>query len=592
MAQFLSSFAAKIIPSFAATAQKPTMVDALDSFTPTQLGENGNPEYAWSNDLQELLLQISFQMVRTKDSTGLKTKLVDFMRQASAPVQSGSEMASAKKALLTIAFKMIAQVRDVTDGKGECDLGYMQILVWNDFYPAMARFALNQFVNAEGHPYGSWKDVKRFCAYAVAHGVAKENPIIAYALALIGLQIREDMAPGATTLSLAAKWVPRETSKQNGWMFKIIAKSYYPEIMQTADDADRRRKASIKCCTLFRKVLSDLNRRLDTVQIKQCANTWADIDHGKVTSITITKQKNALLNKRKDGSQRSELEDRITCADNFKARIAAAVKGEVVIKGKRVGMDTFTQEALDIIGRGCNDADRIAIINSQWKDSSSLTGELGAMVAVVDTSGSMFPEAILAAIALGIRVAEHSLLGKRVMTFSSTPKWHNLDHCDGFVDTVKSLKEAEWAMSTCFRSCMELFLDAAVQKNLSPEQVKGMTIAVFSDMQIDSADRNGTDATMHEAVRIMYHDVGMKAHGIPYEPPHMLYWNLRSRNGTPCLSSVKNVSMLSGYSPSLLNLFCEKGVEGLMGSTPWTMLVESLAKPRYQCMEDKANELL
>ena len=521
--------------------------------------------------MQDLLLQLSFQLVRTKDTTLLAEKLREFLRRASANVE-------VNEPLLTIAFKMIAQVRDITDGKGECDLGYMQILVWNEIYPELAHFALEQFVSAEGHPYGSWKDIKRFCAYAVAENMPINSPIIVHALGLIGKQIREDTS--AERPSLAAKWVPRESSKSCGWMFKIIAESYYPEIMKTAADQATRFKASRKCKTMFRQVISGLNRALDTVQIKQCANTWALIDHSKVTSVTISKQKNALLNKKNDGSRRSEREDRIVCAESFQARIAAAVKGEVVMKGKRVGMDTFAAEAIKLINAGKSDKDAIDIVNTQWEDSSKLTGPLDQMVALVDVSGSMSPDAILPALALGIRVAGKSALGDRVMTFSETPMWHNLEGCDGFVDKVASLSRAHWGQSTKFSLCFQLILESAMKMKIAPEVMSGMVFAVFSDMQMDIADHSYND-TAHENVEKMYRAAG-------YEPPHMLYWNLRSTSGTPCLSGTKNVSMLSGFSPTFLNLFCERGIEGLKGITPWTMFIESLAKPRYQCMEDKA----
>ena len=42
--------------------------------------------------------------------------------------------------------------------------------------------------------------------------------------------------------------------------------------------------------------------------------------------------------------------------------------------------------------------------------------------------------------------------------------------------------------------------------------------------------------------------------------PHIVFWNLRKTTGFPSLSTDQNVSMLSGFSPALLYVFCEKGV--------------------------------
>ena len=61
------------------------------------------------------------------------------------------------------------------------------------------------------------------------------------------------------------------------------------------------------------------------------------------------------------------------------------------------------------------------------------------MIAMVDTSGSMESEnsqPLYSAIGLGLRIAEKSKLGKRVLTFSAAPTWVNLDDCKDFVDSV------------------------------------------------------------------------------------------------------------------------------------------------------------
>ena len=50
------------------------LISALDNFTPSQLGENGSVEYTWSNSIRERIIQLSFQLTRTRHSTSLKDK--------------------------------------------------------------------------------------------------------------------------------------------------------------------------------------------------------------------------------------------------------------------------------------------------------------------------------------------------------------------------------------------------------------------------------------------------------------------------------------------------------------------------------------
>ena len=78
-----------------------------------------------------------------------------------------------------------------------------------------------------------------------------------------------------------------------------------------------------------------------------------------------------------------------------------------------------------------------------------------------------------------------------------------------------------------------------------------------------------------------------KAVGEPYTPPHIAFFNLRKTSGFPVLSTEKNVTMLSGYNPVALNIFCEKGVEALQEFTPMKMFKDILDDDRYKTMQNK-----
>ena len=80
--------------------------------------------------------------------------------------------------------------------------------------------------------------------------------------------------------------------------------------------------------------------------------------------------------------------------------------------------------------------------------------------------------------------------------------------------------------------------------------------------------------------------------GEPYKPHHILFWNLISTHSYPVISTQKNVSMVSGFSPSLLNIFCEKGLESFHRCIPWYMLMQSLSNDRYLRLEKKALDFI
>ena len=569
-----------------------SVVEALDRMPSKQLGENGHVEFGWSNSIQESIGQLSFQVTRT-DESGVQ-ELQAVLKVLLVRLKSCTLTASDKEMAiryLSILYRMIGQTRDVIDGKGEYTLAYMMIHTWYDFYPELSKFALKCMIDLGDkavHQYGSWKDIKYFCAYCRDHGMSIDHPLIQYAIELINEQVKKDSATVATNptgyISLVAKWVPRE-NKAFGWLYQSLATNYFSNFLETARDETQMEKAVLKCKTEYRKLLSSLNKQIDTLQIKQCDNTWASIDFNKVTSISLTKQKKALLNITKDRSVRfPDNPDRVACADHLRAHIKQAVEKGVEVKGKRVGMADFTKQALEILRS--TDEDEKALLNSQWRDSSSLSGALGKMIAMVDVSGSMSGDPMHVAIALGIRIAEKSLLGKRVMTFHSTPTWVNLDGYNDFISQVEVVQRAPWGGNTNFHAALDTILDAIVQNKMAAEDVADMILVILSDMQMDAGDRCDKKA-LYEAMKEKYSEAGMKVHGKPYNPPHILFWNLRSTSGFPTLQSQPNTSMMSGFSPALLNLFCDQGIDALQTCTPFALLEQSLDNPRYHIMGEK-----
>jgi Mg-chelatase subunit ChlD len=569
------------------------LINALDNYTPKQVGENGHVEYGWSNDVRERILQFSFQLVRTSDTSGLKTVLTDILSVLKYNATSNSIMErELARGYLSLLYRMIGHTRDIIDGKGEYNLTYMMIYTWYDFYPELAKFALKCLVDLGDrniHQYGSWKDIKYFCDYVKSQ--CSMHPLIDYAVKLVNNQISKDyekMLINSNEVSLVAKWAPREKT-HFGWLYQQLATDYFAHFLTTATNSVSNQKAILKCKTEYRKVLSALNRKIDTLQIKQCGKVWSSIDFNKVTSISITKQTKAFLNVSKSGVTRfQDVPDRVQCAENFNNHVQTTIKNCAQIKGKRVGMADFTKQAIDLINGNNNQVEK-DILNSQWRDNATQTGALGKMIAMVDVSGSMEGDPMNAAIALGIRIADKSVLGKRVMTFSAKPSWVNLSIHEDFVSQVSVVKGADWGMNTNFYAALDLILNAIIENKMDAEDVQDMVLVVLSDMQMDSGDRCNKQV-LYDTMKSKYEAAGVRVHGKPYKPPHILFWNLSSSSGFPSLSNQPNCSMMSGFSPALLNLFCEQGIDALQSCTPWSLLERSLENERYKIMSDKVSQ--
>lgn len=568
---------------------------AVDSHTPRQLGENLHGEFGWSNDLTEGIVQLSFQLVRTMGD-GVKRLATQF-----DTLITQAKSSSMRQSCLLTLRKLLLQTRDIEAGKGEWALGYQLVHTWWQHFPEDARHIITHFVKPlpeSLHPYGSWKDLKYL--WRVFGGTAADADFQAFIVKLYVEQIRADQT--ASHPSLCARHLPREKAGAKhaqpwGPLFKMVAEEYYSHFIQTATTPAAKLAAKKKTWTQFRKTLATINKRLDTPQIKQCAGEYAELDYSHITSVTMRKQTRAFQNKTKDGSERSTSDDRRTGAANFEAFVTKAKNGEVSApKGKRVGINTMLMDALKInsmdqyfsTGSKTFTQTDVDVLNLQWADAGSRIGPLGNFAAMVDLSGSMAGNPMAAAIGLGLRVAEKSALGKRVMTFSAEPKWINLDGAETLTDQVGRLKtytgSQHWDMNTNFYKALKLMLNACVEAKLRPAEVADMVLVIFSDMQIDCASALGSDDltdTMWERINSLYASAGRRAVGVPYTPPHILFWNLRHTSGFPTLSTQKNTTMFAGYSDALLNSFAEKGLEALKDSTPWKMLQEQLNHPRY-----------
>ena len=217
------------------------IVNALDNYSPTQFGENGHVEYGWSNNIQEKILQFSFQVTRTNEDgvARLSVVLHDLLSNLKHKAETGTlPEKEVARGHLSILYRMIGQTRDIVDGKGECSLSYMMVHTWNKFYPSLAQFALRCFVtldNKEVHQYGSWKDLKYFCEYCKSQGDSITSPLIKFAVSLINEQIKRDYASlvsNSNDISLAAKWAPREKSSF-GWLYDALAVDYFSNFLTT-----------------------------------------------------------------------------------------------------------------------------------------------------------------------------------------------------------------------------------------------------------------------------------------------------------------------------------------------------------------------
>merc|ERR1711924_155569 len=110
--------------------------------------------------------------------------------------------------------------------------------------------------------------------------------------------------------------------------------------------------------------------------------------------------------------------------------------------------------------------------NAQWASMRrdvdaqiAATGvKRGALVSLVDVSGSMSGVPMEVSIALGLLVSDlaDAPFKDRVLTFESTPRWHKIPSTSSPVKQIRNLQRAPWGGSTNFAAAMDLLLAACV----------------------------------------------------------------------------------------------------------------------------------
>ena len=217
---------------------------------------------------------------------------------------------------LLYLFKMIVQTRDIYEGKGERDVTYMLIYTWYKHYPVLAVNVLPFIIQ-----YGCWRDICGICNYVFELSGDDSHPLIETCVEIMIQQLEKDENCTGTGISLAAKWVPRE-KRQNQWLYDLFVLKWsnkkWPYILHTSKySCVANGLAWNKCRMKFRKMISNLTKKIDIIETKQCSGKWATIHPCHVNIGTIIKQKECLLNIKNNKKRTLENCDILQCSQNM-----------------------------------------------------------------------------------------------------------------------------------------------------------------------------------------------------------------------------------------------------------------------------------
>ena len=447
--------------------------------------------------------------------------------------------------LKAVSIALVAHTRDIVSGKGECTLFYqlMEVLILlSDDHPFFINFVKELVTKCvipvdRKPPYGSWKDIKYLLnhlrdVYGETQLVSK--PIFEFIVQLIAYQLLADSKVCDGPVTLAGKWAPREKSAF-GWQTPHIVAVCFPTLSPYSG------------CRAYRKMISAINRRLETVEVFQCSRQWAKINFSKhVTSRTLFRQRKAF-------SRGSDIDsDRRVCQINFNAHMTK----EHQIKTHLVNVGELVREAYI----------QTKLVDVFWNNRIP---PLGLVIPFVDTSASVAgttKEALYAAIGIGLQIAEKSAFGKRLYTFSSDANWINLEGITKLTEMVSRVQCDE--LSSNLEHTINLFLENVIESGVNPLTLAHYTLVIISDMNFD----NGYN---HSKLKGQFQKAGVKV-------PHIVYWNIASAKKRLDVDITEtNVTFISGFQVNAIERIIHKKIDNGNANTAWNKLVNTLCASRY-----------
>lgn len=354
------------------------------------------------------------------------------------------------------------------------------------------------------------------------------------------------------TPSLLAKWLKSENASSQ----------------ETKVLGEKTRKAFGLTHRQYRKILSELRKRINVLERLMSAGKWDEIEFDKIPSKAGLMYKNAFARR-----------------DIIKEKYAAFAKDTT----KKVNAAVLNP--VDIAHQIFNsyhasETDRL-MWDKYWanlKDYYNGRQENG--IAIVDVSGSMSGVPMEAAVSMGAYIAERGKgpFQNHFITFSGNPELVEFKGVDIF-DKFRRARQANWGMNTNIEAVFNLLLNTALREGVEKSEMPE-TLYIFSDMEFDrcmitgpvSYDRynsfSSSRISSESHMETLLEGIARKWAANGFELPRVVFWNLDARHeNIPAMGG--RFSYVSGFSMSMVEQI-------LGGEDGYSLMMKVLNNSRYE----------
>jgi hypothetical protein len=417
-----------------------------------------------------------------------------------------------------LAMKVLFYLRDVRGGQGE--RRFFRIVLKHLAFHVPEALRKNLHLVPE---FGRWDDL----------WVLLEDRNFKYEVAnLVRRQLVKDKH--SDNPSLLAKWMPSENASS-------YTTKKYAKILREHYGVTPRQ---------YRKLLSELRKRISLVETKLTEKNYEAIQYDKLPSKAGMIYRNAFL--------RNDEERYLDFLDSLSS-------GAKKVNSATLYPYEITSKAM----RDCSRED-IQLLDGMWNNLPDYIGDKKEnSIAVVDVSGSMIGRPMEVAISIGLYLAERNkgVFHNNFFTFSRRPQLVAVKGSN-IVEKVMNMRRADWGYSTNIQSVFQQILDVAVAYNVPQEEMIDK-LYIISDMQFNEAD-SGADAHLFKVMEKKF-----AQHG--YKLPSLVFWNVDAREtNTPFTQNDFGVQLVSGFSPSIFTSLMTGEV-----TTPYDLMLRTINSERY-----------
>lgn len=322
-----------------------------------------------------------------------------------------------------------------------------------------------------------------------------------------------------------------------------------------------------------------------------CGGTWRKIQPEAVPGRCLKIHDKAFLNEAKDGSIRSQDEDRMLCREHFEEFAEGLKNGTKKAHGANV---VLPHELVLKAQDHSTSRDQHVINQAQWdsiREETLNLGGLGKAIAMCDFSGSMHGLPLQISLALGTLISEctHPSFKDHILTFDSTPQWHSFVGKKTLKEKLDSIRGCGQGLNTDFYRACQMILTRMIQWKVPVDEAPEDLI-VITDMGFDAAyDTRNRSCSSHQSVwetqltriRREFQQAGehLFGKGKGWKAPRIVIWNVRAEfKDFHAKADQEGVVQLSGWSPSMLKALQKGGVEV---QTPYQGMRAILDDERY-----------